>query len=53
MRYGDTTLKLPACGEQGKHLSGYPEFCTLQAFTDAATSLQHPQAKGWEEECSE
>jgi acid phosphatase len=53
MRYGDKTLRLPACSKSGDHLEGQPEFCTLQAFTRAVEDLRHPKGKSWEQECDE
>ncbi|UZJ52146.1 hypothetical protein CBS101457_001466 [Exobasidium rhododendri] len=53
MRYGNETLKLPACSKVGNHLEGAPEYCTLQAFTDAVKGLHHPKGMTWEQECDE
>ncbi|GJJ10525.1 hypothetical protein Clacol_004751 [Clathrus columnatus] len=39
MRYQNRTLPLPICAEHGKHLEGYPEFCTLEAFKEAVEDL--------------
>ncbi|VDB95648.1 unnamed protein product [Peniophora sp. CBMAI 1063] len=33
-RYSNRNLVLPSCAEEGKHLPGSPEFCTLEAFTE-------------------
>ncbi|KAH7910360.1 histidine phosphatase superfamily [Hygrophoropsis aurantiaca] len=32
MRYKNRNMVLPMCAEEGKHLPGSPEFCTLSAF---------------------
>jgi acid phosphatase len=53
MRYGDSTLRLPACAGKGQHLDGKPEFCTLEAFGEAVEALRHEGGKTWEEECEE
>ncbi|KAL9933259.1 hypothetical protein V8E36_007977 [Tilletia maclaganii] len=52
VRYGDKTLRLPACAEKGKHLDGgHTEFCTLDAFREVVDSLRHPDGLSWEAEC--
>lgn len=32
MRYKNKNMVLPMCAEEGKYLSGLPEFCTLEVF---------------------
>ncbi|KAI0064916.1 phosphoglycerate mutase-like protein [Artomyces pyxidatus] len=48
-RYQNRNLVLPLCADEGKHLSGSPEFCTLEAFTERVNELT---PKNWDEECS-
>jgi len=49
MRYQNRSLPLPICAEEGKHLQGSPEFCTLAAFRERARELT-PQ--DFERECA-
>jgi len=42
-------MYLPACAEEGKHLAGSPEFCTLKAFADRVKELT---PSDWEAECA-
>ncbi|KAK0552889.1 hypothetical protein OC846_002727 [Tilletia horrida] len=51
VRYGDQTLRLPACAGPGKHLDGHEEFCTVDAFREIVESLRHPDGLSWEAEC--
>ncbi|PWN46109.1 phosphoglycerate mutase-like protein [Ceraceosorus guamensis] len=53
LRYGDKTLKLPACAAKGAHLEGQPELCTLEAFKSAVEALRRPDGMSWEKECQE
>jgi acid phosphatase len=39
MRYQNRNLLLPFCAEDGKHLAGSPEFCTLAAFAERVKEL--------------
>ncbi|KAG6915556.1 hypothetical protein DXG01_010961 [Tephrocybe rancida] len=39
MRYQNKNMILPACAEEGKHLPGSPEFCSLAAFRERAKEL--------------
>ncbi|KAF7323871.1 Acid phosphatase [Mycena kentingensis (nom. inval.)] len=48
MRYQNRNLALPICAEEGKHLPGSPEFCTLAAFRDRVRELTPVD---WEREC--
>ncbi|KZV74189.1 phosphoglycerate mutase-like protein [Peniophora sp. CONT] len=48
-RYSNRNLILPSCSEEGKHLPGSPEFCTLEAFTERVSELV---PNDWEAECS-
>ncbi|EPQ29696.1 uncharacterized protein PFL1_02916 [Pseudozyma flocculosa PF-1] len=52
VRYGDRTMKLPACADQGKHYEGHPELCTLEAFRGIVKELQHPKGWNWEQQCA-
>ena len=49
MRYQNKDISLPICAEDGKHLSGYPQFCTLAAFRDRVRELTPVD---WEAECT-
>jgi len=49
MRYLNRTLPLPMCAEEGKHLPGSPEFCTLTAFLERIKELT---PEDWEAECA-
>lgn len=49
MRYQNKNVDLPICAEEGKHLPGHPEFCTLEAFKARMKGLI-PQ--DWDRECS-
>ncbi|KAI0340408.1 phosphoglycerate mutase-like protein [Trametopsis cervina] len=49
MRYQNANIPLPVCAEEGKHLPGHPEFCTLAAFRDRVKELTPVD---WEAECS-
>ncbi|KAI0031958.1 phosphoglycerate mutase-like protein [Vararia minispora EC-137] len=48
-RYQNRNLVLPLCAEEGKHLHGSPEFCTLEAFAERVIELV---PKDWDAECS-
>ncbi|KAJ7275028.1 histidine phosphatase superfamily [Mycena rebaudengoi] len=48
MRYQNRNMILPACSEDGKHLAGSPEFCTLAAFRDRVKELTPVD---WDSEC--
>jgi acid phosphatase len=48
MRYQNRNLALPVCAEEGKHLPGSPEFCTLAAFRERVKELTPVD---WEREC--
>lgn len=39
MRYQNKNMVLPICADEGKHLPGSPEFCTLAAFRDRVKEL--------------
>ncbi|KAJ3517906.1 hypothetical protein NLJ89_g203 [Agrocybe chaxingu] len=49
MRYQNKNMILPLCAEKGKHLEGYPEFCTLTAFRERVKELTPTD---WDAECS-
>ncbi|PSR78600.1 hypothetical protein PHLCEN_2v7347 [Hermanssonia centrifuga] len=49
MRYQNRNLVLPICANEGKHLPGHPEFCTLAAFRDRVRELTPAD---WEAECA-
>ena len=49
VRYQNQNMPLPMCAEQGKHLPGSPEFCTLAAFRERVKELTPTD---WEGECS-
>ncbi len=49
VRYQNENKALPFCAEEGKHLSGSPEFCTLAAFAERVRELT---PKNWETECA-
>ncbi|KAH8101820.1 phosphoglycerate mutase-like protein [Cristinia sonorae] len=48
-RYQNRNMALPICAEEGKHLPGSSEFCTLAAFMDRIKELTPVD---WEKECS-
>ncbi|RPD65713.1 phosphoglycerate mutase-like protein [Lentinus tigrinus ALCF2SS1-7] len=49
VRYQNENKILPLCAEEGKHLPGSPEFCTLAAFAERVRELT---PKDWEAECA-
>ncbi|KIY70843.1 phosphoglycerate mutase-like protein [Cylindrobasidium torrendii FP15055 ss-10] len=49
MRYQNKNMHLPLCADEGKHLAGAPEFCTLNAFMDRIKELTPVD---WEAECA-
>ncbi|KAJ7057838.1 histidine phosphatase superfamily, partial [Mycena amicta] len=49
MRYQNKNMALPICADEGKHLPGSPEFCTLAAFRERVKELTPVD---WERECS-
>ncbi|OCH93949.1 phosphoglycerate mutase-like protein [Obba rivulosa] len=49
VRYQNRNLPLPFCSEEGKHLPGAPEFCTLAAFRERVVELT---PKDYEAECA-
>lgn len=49
MRYQNENMTLPICADEGKHLSGSPEFCTLTAFRERVKELT---PLDWDSECS-
>jgi len=49
MRYQNKNMYLPICSEDGKHLAGSPEFCTLAAFKERVEALTPTD---FEAECS-
>jgi acid phosphatase len=49
VRYQNRTMPLPVCAEEGKHLEGAPEFCTLEAFRERVEELTPVD---WNAECS-
>ena len=52
-RYGDEELRLPGCQAPGKHWSGRPELCTLDAFREIVVDrLRHPQGLTIQQECT-
>ncbi|KAL4073664.1 phosphoglycerate mutase-like protein, partial [Scleroderma citrinum] len=48
MRYKNRNMVLPLCAEEGKHLPGSPEFCTLSAFQRRVKELT---PVNWASEC--
>ncbi|KAG1723056.1 histidine phosphatase superfamily [Suillus lakei] len=48
MRYKNKNMVLPMCVEEGKHLPGSPEFCTLEAFQRRVGELT---PRDWVGEC--
>jgi acid phosphatase len=60
-RFGDETIRVPACAAKGKHLTttsadgveqSHPEFCTLEAFLELTRALKNPDGLTWAQECS-
>jgi len=49
MRYQNKNMHLPICADEGKHLPGSPEFCTVTAFLDRIKELAPVD---WEAECT-
>ncbi|KAL0566125.1 hypothetical protein V5O48_015895 [Marasmius crinis-equi] len=49
MRYQNRNLPLPICADEGKHLPGSPEFCTLEAFRGRVKELTPVD---WDAECA-
>ncbi|KAJ6571732.1 histidine phosphatase superfamily [Mycena capillaripes] len=49
MRYQNKNMALPICAEEGKHLPGSPEFCTLAAFRERVKELTPVD---WDTECA-
>ncbi|KAF8189862.1 histidine phosphatase superfamily [Mycena galopus ATCC 62051] len=49
MRYQNKNMALPVCAEEGKHLPGSPEFCTLAAFRERVKELTPVD---WDTECA-
>lgn len=49
MRYQNSNLVLPICAAEGKHLPGFPEFCSLKAFQERVLELTPTE---WDVECS-
>ncbi|KAF7349275.1 Acid phosphatase [Mycena sanguinolenta] len=49
MRYQNKNMVLPVCAEEGKHLPGSPEFCTLAAFRERVKELTPVD---WDAECA-
>jgi len=47
-RYQNRNLMLPLCADEGKHLPGSPEFCTLHAFEERVNELT---PRDWDAEC--
>ncbi|THH31001.1 hypothetical protein EUX98_g3181 [Antrodiella citrinella] len=47
MRYQNRNMVLPICSEDGKHLPGSPELCTLDAFRERVKELTPVE---WEKE---
>ncbi|KAE9396149.1 phosphoglycerate mutase-like protein, partial [Gymnopus androsaceus JB14] len=39
MRYQNKNMVLPLCADEGKHLPGSPEFCTLAAFRERVKEI--------------
>ncbi|TFY59356.1 hypothetical protein EVG20_g7818, partial [Dentipellis fragilis] len=48
-RYQNRNILLPLCADEGKHLPGSPEFCTLGAFAERVAELV---PRDWEAECA-
>ncbi|KAH9897039.1 phosphoglycerate mutase-like protein [Cubamyces lactineus] len=49
VRYQNENKPLPLCAEEGKHLPGFPEFCTLATFRERVKELTPGD---WESECA-
>jgi len=49
MRYQNKNMALPVCSEAGKHLPGFPEFCTLATFQ---TRVKELTPSDWDSECA-
>jgi acid phosphatase len=49
MYSNDRSHSLPVCADEGKHLPGAPEFCTLEAFRARVEELT---PRDWAAECS-
>ncbi|EIW55519.1 phosphoglycerate mutase-like protein [Trametes versicolor FP-101664 SS1] len=49
VRYQNQDKALPFCAQEGKHLPGSPEFCTLAAFRERVLELT---PTNWEAECA-
>ncbi|KAI0371258.1 phosphoglycerate mutase-like protein [Pilatotrama ljubarskyi] len=49
VRYQNQNKPLPFCAEEGKHLPGSPEFCTLAAFRERVKELT---PEDWDAECA-
>ncbi|ESK96267.1 acid phosphatase [Moniliophthora roreri MCA 2997] len=49
MRYQNKNMALPMCADEGKHLPGSPEFCTLAAFRERIKELTPVD---WDAECA-
>ncbi|KAJ6590608.1 histidine phosphatase superfamily [Mycena vulgaris] len=49
MRYQNKNMALPICADEGKHLAGSPEFCTLAAFRARVKELTPGD---WDAECA-
>jgi len=48
MRYQNKAMVLPICADEGKHLLGSPEFCTLAVFRERIKELTPVD---WDAEC--
>ena len=48
MRYQNKNMILPICSQDGDHLEGHPEFCTLEAFQARVKELT---PEDWDAEC--
>ncbi|KAF8899757.1 histidine phosphatase superfamily [Gymnopilus junonius] len=48
MRYQNKNMILPMCAQEGDHLEGHPEFCTLSAFQARVKELTPTD---WDAEC--
>ncbi|KAI0646511.1 phosphoglycerate mutase-like protein [Trametes meyenii] len=49
VRYQNQSKVLPLCAQEGKHLPGSPEFCTLAAFRERVRELT---PDNWDAECA-
>ncbi|KAF5336555.1 hypothetical protein D9611_006525 [Ephemerocybe angulata] len=49
MRSQNKSVRLPLCADEGSHLPGHPEFCTLEAFKEG---MKYLIPEDWDRECA-